>query len=224
MIEGPTLVSDARRAGLDFECQFVAPGADPIEGAGVVHRLAEGVLERVVETESCQGLVALARWRAVDVAALSEASFVVVADGVADPGNLGTIVRSAEAAGADAVVVTRGSVDVTSPKVVRASAGAVFFVPIVDDVDTSVVRAAGLRVVGTSSHRGVDYTSIDVSGRLAVVVGNESHGLSDDAPVDEWMTIPHAGRAESLNVAMACTVACFEVARRRRPDSGTVTG
>lgn len=224
MIEGPTLISDARRSGVVFECQFVAPGSEPIEGAGVVHRLADGVLERVVETESSQGLVAIAKWRAATVAALDAAAFVVVADRVSDPGNLGTIVRSAEAAGADAVVVTRGSVDVTSPKVVRASAGAVFFVPIVDEVDIATLRDAGLRVLGTSSHRGVDYSTIDVSGRLAVVVGNESHGVPDDAPVDEWITIPHAGRAESLNVAMACTVACFEVARRRRSDSGTVTG
>ena len=80
----------------------------------------------------------------------------------------------------------------------------------------SDVRAAGLRLVGTSSHRGVRHTDADWSGRLAIVAGGEAHGLADDAPVEQWVRIEHVGRAESLNVAMATTVLCFEAARSRR--------
>ena len=77
------------------------------------------------------------------------------------------------------------------------------------------VRAAGLRLVGTSSHRGVAHTEADWTGRIAIVAGNESAGLEPDAPIDEWVRIEHRGRAESLNVAMATTVLCFEAARHR---------
>jgi TrmH family RNA methyltransferase len=131
-------------------------------------------------------------------------------------------VRSAEAAGAEAVVVTPGTVDSGSPKTVRASAGAVFHVPIVAVDSLDELRREGFTVYGTSSHRGRDHRQVDYAARLAVVIGNEAHGLADDAPVDEWITIEHVGRAESLNAAMAGTLVAFEVARHRRGASGTV--
>ena len=149
-----------------------------------------------------------------DATVLAAADFVVVADRIGDPGNLGTILRSAEAAGVDVVVLTPGTVDAFNPKVVRASAGAVFLVPVLPG-SLGDVRAAGIRLVGTSSHRGMRHTDADWSGRLAIVAGTEAHGLPDDAPVDQWVRIEHAGRAESLNVAMATTVLCFEAARAR---------
>ncbi|MCB9379948.1 MAG: RNA methyltransferase [Acidimicrobiaceae bacterium] len=117
--------------------------------------------------------------------------------------------------GAQAVVLTPGSVDPFNPKVVRASAGSLFRVPVVTaTLDT--LRAAGLRVLATSSHHGEVYTDVDLTGPVAVVVGNEAHGVADDAAVDGWVSIPQAGQAESLNVAMAATVLAFEVARQRR--------
>lgn len=223
VIEGPILVGEARRAGLRFECQFVAPGHEPIEGAGPVHRLADGVLERVVDTDSAQGVVAVAVRPIAEVSVLRTATFVVVAHDIADPGNLGTLIRSAEAAGADAIAITSASVDVTSPKVVRSSAGACFHLPLVEIGGLDEVREAGLVVVGTSSHHGADHVDVDFTRRVAIVIGHEAHGLPAEAPVDEWVTIPHAGRAESLNAAMAGTILCFEVARQRRAHSGTVT-
>jgi TrmH family RNA methyltransferase len=143
------------------------------------------------------------------------ATFVMVADRIADPGNAGTIIRSAEAAGAAAVVFTPGSVDPFNPKVVRATAGSLFRLPVVS-CELEALRAAGLRLLATSSHHGTPYTDVAFTGPVAVVVGNEAHGVPDDAPVDGWITIPHAGAAESLNVAMAATVLAFEVARQRR--------
>lgn len=216
VVEGAVLVAEAVAAGWPMIEQFVAPGAEPVSGAGDVRYLAPGVMEKIATTETPQPVLALAERSFADATVLNGASFVVVADGVADPGNLGTIVRSAEAAGADAVVLTNGTVDPTNPKVVRSSAGALFRVPLVENLALSDVSAAGLTRLGASSHHGTDYTSCDFNRRVALVLGNEAHGLTDDAAVDEWISIPHAGRSESLNVAMAATVLCFEVARQRR--------
>lgn len=185
--------------------------------AGVdVFELAPKVMERVASTEAPQAAMAVVERRTAPIAALHGATFVVIADRVADPGNAGTILRSAEAAGADGVVFTAGSVDPFNSKVVRSSAGALFHVPVV--VDATLADATslpGLRSFGTSSHHGRRYTEADLRRPCSIVVGNEAHGVADDAPVDEWVTIPHAGRAESLNVAMAATVLAFEVARQR---------
>jgi TrmH family RNA methyltransferase len=156
------------------------------------------------------------RTRPVTDGLLATSSFVLVADRITDPGNLGTIMRSAEACGVEVVVATPGTVDALNPKVVRASAGALFHVPVLG-ATLAAVRSAGLRLVGTSSHRGATHTTYDWTGRVAVVLGSEAHGLPDDAPVDDWVRIDHRGRAESLNVAMAATVVAFEAARARDP-------
>lgn len=226
VIEGPTSTAEAVRAGVVCRTQFVPDGsAAAIDGAGQVVVLASGVIERVGSTKRPQPPLTVAELPRHDVAALlADASFVVVLDRVGDPGNLGTVIRSAEAAGADAVVVTPGSVDPYNPKVVRSSASAIFHVPVIE-ASFEDVAAAGLALVGTSSHefpgRTVEsYTEADLSGRLAIVMGNEAAGLPDEwnddiGPIVRWVTIPHRGRSESLNVAMATTVLVFEVARQR---------
>jgi len=183
-----------------------------------VHILEKGVLERVASTTSPQPVIAIVRRRTFGIDSIKAAQWVVVADGISDPGNLGTIFRSAEAAGASAVVLTPGTVEAFNPKVVRASAGSMFYVPIIEDVKTYKLQAAGFRVIGTSSHDqegSIDYTSADFTDRVAIVVGNEAHGLVDSSNIDQWVMVPHRGRSESLNVAMAATLVCFEVAKQR---------
>jgi TrmH family RNA methyltransferase len=183
-----------------------------------VHILENGVLERVASTTSPQPVIAIVRRRTFGIDSIKTAQWVVVADGISDPGNLGTIFRSAEAAGASAVVLTPGTVEAFNPKVVHASAGSMFYVPIIEDVKTYKLQAAGFRVIGTSSHDqegSIDYTSADFTDRVAIVVGNEAHGLVDSSNIDQWVMVPHRGRSESLNVAMAATLVCFEVAKQR---------
>jgi len=121
-------------------------------------------------------------------------------------------------------VLTPGAVDPFSPKVVRSSAGAIFHVPVVT-ATIEQVGSAGVRLIGTTSHGYVGrpaqvYTEADFSGRIGIVMGNEAAGLPDEwndtvGPIESWVTIPHRGRSESLNVAMATTVIVFEVARQR---------
>jgi TrmH family RNA methyltransferase len=209
------IVAEAVAAGWDVEGQYVAPGVAPVDGAGPVGELVAGVAERITATESPPGLFAVVRSQLALPAVLGAAGLVVVGEGIADPGNLGTILRSAEAAGAEAVVLTPGTVDPFNPKVVRASAGSLFHVPVVA-AGLAEVGAAGLRLLGTSSRHGTPHDDVDWTGRVAIVLGGEAHGLPDDAPVDEWVRIAHAGRAESLNVAMAATVLCFHAAAARR--------
>ncbi len=198
----------AFEAGWQIEAQFVAVGATAVDTDAPLFALAEGVVERVASTESPQPSLAIVRTR--DWPIPLSASLVLVADRLADPGNVGTIIRSAEATGADAVVLTPGSVDPHNPKVVRASAGSLFRIPVV----TAPIESVPLRRLGTSSHKGSAYTEIDLATPVALVIGNEAHGLPDGAPVDGWVTIPAA--VESLNAAMAATVLLFEAARQRR--------
>jgi TrmH family RNA methyltransferase len=218
VVEGEVVLAEALTAGWEVEEVYVAAGHDlalELPPGIRVQELAPGVVERVASTDSPQPVLAVVAQRHPVLSELTSPTFVVVCVGVADPGNAGTIVRSAEAAGADAVVLTPGSVDVYNPKVVRASAGALFHLPVVSEVGLEAVRELGLTTLGTSSHRGSAHTATDLTRPIALVLGNEAHGLAGGSAIDEWVTITHAGRAESLNVAMAATVLCFEVARQR---------
>ena len=207
------MIEQAIAAGWNIEAQFVAPDGQAVPCEAPVYMLAPSVIERVASTESPQRVLAVVAVRPMALPA--SPSFVMAAHHVSDPGNAGTIIRSGEAAGADAVAFTPGSVDVFNPKVVRSSAGSLFRIPVVEATHADLTKS-GLRVFATSSHQGQPYTSVDLTGPVAVVVGNEAHGVPDDAAIDGWITIPHSGAAESLNVAMAATVLAFEVARQRR--------
>lgn len=222
VVEGSLLLQEARDAGWEIESQFVAPGGEPVHAGGEVFHLADGVIEKVASTQTPQPVIGIVKARTFGEDLLSGADFVVVADGVADPGNLGTMVRSAAAAGADAFVVTAGTADHTNPKVVRSSAGTVFHLPVVELPNLDHVLDKGLVPIGTSSHGGPVYTDVDLTRRVALVLGGEAHGLRPGSPVAEWTTIPLEGGVESLNVAMACAILCFEVARQRRSASGTL--
>ena len=207
---------------------FAGPGApeDVVQrahDAGIrVHLLAPGVMERTADTVTPQPVAAVVGYLDVKLDALRDATMVVVCVDVRDPGNAGTVLRSAEAAGADGVIFCEGSVDVYNPKTVRASAGSLFHVPFVTGGDPVKVldesAGWGLSRVGTIARGGADYASADLTGPVAFVLGNEAHGLPDDvAPhLDSMVTIPMAGRTESLNVGMAAAVLCFEAARQRR--------
>ncbi|HTJ76888.1 MAG TPA: RNA methyltransferase [Acidimicrobiales bacterium] len=228
VIEGPTLLGDALDAGVGVQEVYVAPGGASL---GVVARaaaagipvvdLAPGVLERVAGTATPQPVLAVAPSVDVSLDQLAGASLVVVCVDVRDPGNLGTVLRSAEASGVGGIICCEGSVDVYNPKTVRASAGSLFHTQIVAGGEAvkvlSTVGEWGLRRLGTRPEGGVPHFRADLASPTALVLGNEAHGLPPAvaAVVDGWVSIPMAGRAESLNVGMAAAVLCFEAARQR---------
>ncbi len=227
MVEGAKLVQEALSGGATVEAAFFGPGAPPElielarEAGARVLELQPGVVERVASTVTPQPVMAVVGSLDVSLDALARARLAVVCVDLGDPGNAGTVLRSAEAAGADAVVFCGRSVDVYSPKTVRASAGSLFHVPVVVEEDATAVLehlgGLGLRRLGTTAHGGTDHAAVDLTTPSAVVLGNEAVGLPAElsAVIDEWVTIPMVGRAESLNVGMAAAVLCFEAARQR---------
>jgi TrmH family RNA methyltransferase len=230
VLEGAKVVSEALDAHARVEAVYVAAGAidEPVAtrafDAGIrVHELAPGVMEHVADTVTPQPVLAVAAYIDVPLDDVIRAarSLVVCAD-VRDPGNAGTVLRSAEASGVGGVVSCDGSVDLYNPKTVRASAGALFHVPVVAGGDPlhvlERIGEAGFRRLGTVARDGTPYTEVDLTDRVAIVLGNEAHGLADDirGELDELISIPMEGRSESLNVGMAAAVLCFEAARQRR--------
>jgi TrmH family RNA methyltransferase len=230
--EGTKVLAEAIAASAPIEAVFTDGDAPPPEvtdlldrAAGVgarIYTLAPGVLARVASTVSPQPVLGLVRYVDVPLQAVAGASMLLIGVDLRDPGNAGTVLRSAEAAGAGGVVCCDGSVDLFNPKAVRASAGSVFHVPVVLGGQVSEVLEQvgrwGLRRLGAVARGGRDYASVDLTGRIAFVVGNEAHGLPPEVEdgLDERITIPLAGRSESLNVGMATAVLCFEAARQRR--------
>ncbi|CAM4414033.1 TrmH family RNA methyltransferase [Paenibacillus tarimensis] len=147
-------------------------------------------------------------------------ALVVVLDGLRDPGNVGTIIRSADAVGASAVVIGKGSVDLYNPKTVRSTMGSLFHLPVIEADLAQLLpegRERGIRLVGTSLQAEQSCFSYDWNGPAWLLLGNESNGLSAEvsALVDESVLIPMRGKAESLNVAMAATVLLHEAMRQR---------
>lgn len=186
-----------------------------------VFPLAPGVADRVADTVTPHPVFGIFSMRDVAFAELPRPTLAVACVDVRDPGNAGTVLRTCDAAGVDAVVCCGGTVDPYNPKTVRSSAGSIFHVPLVVTADVvSAVewfRDTGLTVYGTAA-RGTDYTLLDLRAPSAFVLGNEAAGLSAGllASLDGTVAIPMAGRAESLNVGVACAVLCFEAMRQRR--------
>ena len=231
IIDGPTLVADALRTGTAIEAIYVEAGTnealvDDAARAGIrVHVVPPGQVHRYTDVMTPQGVVALAPMPELAVEAALDAagaSPVLVLCGVSDPGNGGTIVRMAEAAGVGAVLFSDGSVDPYAPKCVRASAGSIFHLPVVSGgkpvLALEAIRARGVHLLGTDAHRGKPYDEIDLTAPFALVLGNEAHGLAPDIAehLDGFVTVPMTGDVESLNVAMAASVVCFDAARQRR--------
>jgi TrmH family RNA methyltransferase len=234
VIDGPVLVQDALAAGVSIQEAFATADADAdavraLMAAGVdVHEVRAEVLARAVDTVTPHGLAAIATRvevplaDAVEAAAAGPVALVLV--DVQDPGNAGTLLRTAEASGAAAVIFCGTSVDPVNAKCVRGSAGALFHVPVAAAGDAVAVieqlRARGVRTAATVVREGTAYDRADLRDPIAFVLGSEAHGLPAVVvgAVSERLTIPMEGRSESLNVAMAGAVLCFEALRQRRTD------
>lgn len=230
-IESLHLVEEAIRSGLKFQAVFfrqsslaVADRLLPQIAAQVeTILLPNEIFDSAVATETPQGVAALAKVRSftLDDALRPYQPLVVALSGIQDPGNLGTIVRSAEAFGASGVLLGEGTVSQFNSKAVRASAGSVFRLPVVAVKLAEAVprlRQAGLRLVATSSHGGTPADQANLTSPLAFFIGNEGSGLPRElmSHMEETVVVPHCGQVESLNAAVAASVLLYEVARQRR--------
>lgn len=232
VVEGPQAVREALPTLLELyvDAEGAERHADLVRAAPCpVTRVSSAVLAAMAETVTPQGLVGVAPLLDVDLATAlrGEPRLVAVLERVADPGNAGTVLRTADAAGADAVVLTEGSTDPHGGKCVRASAGSLWHLPVVHGPATRAVvaalHAAGLTVLATSGDQGSEDLDdlIDaglLAGPTAWLLGNEAAGLSGQALAlaDRTVRIPVHGRAESLNLATAAAVCLYASARAQR--------
>ncbi len=234
VVEGVRMIEAVLAAGVPVELLLVDPAAAAAPRAGAVVEdarrrgvklvtAAPHVVAACSQVDTPQGMLAVVdRPRASLSSVLAPADLcLVIADRIQDPGNLGTIIRIADAAGASGVVATAGSVDPYHPKVVRATMASLFHLPVVT-ADAGEVLASlgerGARILVAYQSGATDYTEADYRGPLAIVLGNEGGG-----PDPVWLGAAHAivriplyGRAESLNVAIAAGLLLYEVRRARQ--------
>lgn len=233
-VEGVRIVEEAIRSGLKLDAVFFRESA---------HNLAERLLPQIgshvetlllpdklfnasVPSEAPQGVAALIQLKHFSIEGMLErlqVGPVVVVLGLQDPGNLGTILRSAEAFGSAGVVIGEGTVSPLNSKVIRASAGSIFRLPLTMAKSTegaqamARLRSAGVRLIATSSHKGTPLDQTDLKRPAAIFIGSEGSGLPRDllAQVDELVAIPHTPEVESLNAGVAASIVLYEAARQR---------
>ncbi|AQX80540.1 RNA methyltransferase [Plantibacter flavus] len=233
LLEGPQAVSEALQFRPDLILELYATptalerytdiGAAATDAGLEVEFVTEQVLESMADTVTPQGFIAVAQQFPTSIKDIfaGEPQLVVILEEVRDPGNLGTIIRAADAAGADAVVLSGRTVDLYNPKVVRSTTGSLFHLPVAVGVELPTVleraRAAGLQTLAADI-KGEDLLVVRSEGVLAKptawVFGNEARGLTDEhlELVDRAVTVPIYGRAESMNLATAASVCVFESA------------
>ena len=227
----------------DAEEVFVTPDFLASEHAGHCEALFRSCgyelvsgqeMKQMSDTVTPQGILALARQKRMRgikelLAVQGEGSvpLLVLLENLQDPGNLGTILRASEAAGATGVIMDRDCADIYAPKVVRSTMGAIFRVPflIVDDLlrAADFLQEQSLRLYAAHLRSASDYTAVSYRTGCGILIGNEAHGLSDalTEKADAAIKIPMCGQVESLNAAMAAAILLFEANRQRRAEGGS---
>ena len=230
-IEGLRIVEEAIRSGLRLHAVFFSESAEtraerllPQIGAHVeTVVLPDKLFSSAVPSETPQGVAALVRYRQnslEDVLGRIQTGPVVAVAGLQDPGNLGTILRSAEAFGAAGVLLGEGTVSPFNPKAVRGSAGSIFRMPVIRvklGEALVLLREREVWLIATSSHKGRSLPEADLARPIVVFIGGEGAGVPRDmlAKVDEIVAIPHASQVESLNAGVAASIVLYEIARQR---------
>ena len=235
LLEGVKPLRDAVTTGIEIEKVFICDGTDTekvLAGLSLTEDTIEGRLvilerrlfEKLSETETSQGVICMVRKNILDDEAFAKASEgkgLVVCDQLQDPGNLGTIIRTAEAAGFGGLVMVRGSADPYSPKVVRAAAGSLFRMPILEDKTAeeaiAFARKTGRRLAVTWLEGGINCFDAQLGPEDAIVIGNEGRGVSQafaDA-ADIRVIIPMQGSIESLNAAVAAGILMYISTNKR---------
>jgi len=233
-LEGIRVIEEAIRSGLRLHAVFFR-GSSEDRAERLLQQLSshvetillpDDVFDSAVATDHPQGVAALAAPRKSTIEEMLAAPMplVVVAAGIQDPGNLGTLLRSAEAFGASGVLACEGTVSPFNAKVVRAAAGSLFRLPVIAAKFADCLphlHARSLRRFATSSHKGTDLNEALLNRPCCILIGNEGAGLPRNilSEVDETIVIPHSPKVESLNAGVAASVVLYEAARQRRASA-----
>jgi TrmH family RNA methyltransferase len=234
-IEGVKLLEEALRSGQHLDSIFFSESARPlaekllpqIAARTETLVLPNALFNSIVPSDTPQGVAALVKLVGFSSDQLLDRSNdgpIVVAAGLQDPGNLGTILRSAEAFGAAGIFLTEGTVSPYNSKVLRGSAGSIFRLPLFQMSSAELIpllRARGVRLLATSSHQGTPLPRISWTLPLAIFIGNEGAGLSCELTrqMDETLAIPQTSQVESLNAGVAASIVLYEAARNRQDSS-----
>ncbi len=227
VLEGERLVNEIPP---DWEVIYYAVSNSRIEKTdiaklkkrGEVFIIDEKIFLKICDTVNSQGIIAVCRQKKFDINAIikNKNIFLVMLEKINDPGNLGSVIRTADAAGCDCVVLSEGCADLYNPKTIRSTMGSVFHIPIVTNVNLNFIidklKAQGIKIYAAHLS-GKSLYKADLGSSAAVLIGNEANGLSDEISekADMLIKIPMIGKAESINAAAAAAVIIYECLRQR---------
>jgi len=228
IVEGFRFVSEAINSSFDVPFVFVSEAAlekwekynfeEKLTKETRVILIKESALKSICSTETPQGIVAVVKnkQRTVD----KKQGFYLLVDKVQDPGNLGTLIRTAHAAGALGVILTKGTVDVYNEKTLRATMGSIFYIPIIEDKELIITKALildGFKLVASSLDTEDNFYDVDLKSKVIIAVGSEANGVSEEIIkiCDYKVKVPMPGGAESLNVAIAGSIMIYEAVRQK---------
>lgn len=232
-IEGIRFTEEAVRAGAEIKWVFFSRKLletrggrqvlDEVTGTGVqAFEVSDSIFENISDTGTPQGILAVIKIKKYTIEDLTlEKGLLVLMESVQDPGNMGTIIRTADASGAKGVVLSKGCVDVYNPKTLRSTMGSIFHLPVYRSADfiKDVKEIKKLGVKALVSHlKGEKYHfEVDMQGSVAIIIGNEANGISEEAAslADELVKIPMPGQAESLNASVAAGILMYEAVKQR---------
>lgn len=228
LVEGFRFVEEALKSDFQVERVFLSENAldkwekfhlqEKLQQNTEVYCVREGAFKLLCGTETPQGIVAVTKTKKKSLR--DQEGFYVLVDKVQDPGNLGTIMRTAHAAGALGVLLMKGTVDAYNEKTLRSTMGAIFNVPLVDGCDAATVqelKKKGFKLVVSSLDTDNNFYDVDLKGKVIIAVGNEGNGISEEiySLCDEKVKIPMPGNAESLNAGVAASIMMYEVVRQK---------
>lgn len=234
IIEGVRIVLDAVEKKKSIDCiVFCEDLFDTSGGEQLIHllvnlhyklfKMTKKMYSEITDTKNPQGIMAILPFEKHDCEFIlsKNNAFSIVLDRIQDPGNLGTILRTAEAAGVDAVLMAKGCVDLYNPKTIRATMGSIFNIPIINFNSTeeiiNVLKCKGFEIISTSLNASQYYYELNFNNKMAIVIGNEANGILPEIiqNSDHVVKIPMIGNAESLNAAIAASIIMYEAVRQR---------
>lgn len=234
-VEGLRAVSESIISSANIECFLYSDSLFDLNGGQElynqisnkydnIYNITDKLLKDVSDTENPQGIMAIVKFEttSLEEIILEENNFLILLDEVRDPGNMGTIIRTADALGANGIIITLGCVDVYNPKTIRSTMGSIFHIPIVyqEDIEETIknLKNNNISIISTALESSDYCYNIDFKKDFALVIGNEASGISDKAieQSDYIAKIPMIGRAESLNAAIASGIVMYEASRQRQ--------
>lgn len=227
LVEGVRIVEEAVEESANVDYVVVAESFDMEQPLGKllidrgvnIYISTDKVMKELSDTDTPQGIIACVKY--IENSPILDEDMIVILDSIQDPGNMGTILRTADAVGVNRVIVSRGCVDIYNPKVTRSTMGSIFRVPIEranDLVDAIVtLKRDGYKVIVTHLGGKKDLYDVDLRNKVAIVIGNEANGVHDDVAniCDELIKIPMRGKTESLNASVSGAVVMYEALRQK---------